>query len=208
MCGIVAAVSKQGGISGEAICRATRRLIHRGPDAQRVWVDEDGRVALGHARLSIIDLDDRRSADRERRRPPADSSSTASSMTSSGFAASSSAKATSSARARTARSRCTCTRIAAPRALHSLRGEFAFAIWDARDGQLFAARDRFGIKPLYYAVHDGTFYLASEVKALAALGVPLRWDRDSAVRRPLRRRTLPIARSSRASISCRPRATC
>ena len=33
---------------------------------------------------------------------------------------------------------------------------------------LFAGRDRFGIKPLYYAVHDGTFYLASEVKALVA----------------------------------------
>ena len=60
------------------------------------------------------------------------------------------------------------------RSLHSLRGEFAFAIWDARDGQLFAARDRFGIKPLYYTVHDGTFYLASEVKALAELGVPIR----------------------------------
>ena len=65
------------------------------------------------------------------------------------------------------------------RALHSLRGEFAFAIWDERDGQLFAARDRFGIKPLYYTVHDGTFYLASEVKALADLGVPLRWDRET-----------------------------
>ncbi len=65
------------------------------------------------------------------------------------------------------------------RALHSLRGEFAFAIWDARDGHLFAARDRFGIKPLYYTVYDGAFYLASEIKALAALGVPLRWDRET-----------------------------
>ena len=45
--------------------------------------------------------------------------------------------------------------------------------------RLFAARDRFGIKPLYYTIYDGTFYLASEIKALAALGVPLRWDRDT-----------------------------
>jgi asparagine synthase (glutamine-hydrolysing) len=44
---------------------------------------------------------------------------------------------------------------------------------------LFAARDRFGIKPLYYAVHEGALYLASEVKALFAAGVPARWDHES-----------------------------
>ena len=76
------------------------------------------------------------------------------------------ATATGSAPDRTARSRCTCSRTAARAALHQLRGEFAFAIWDERDGTLFAARDRFGIKPMYYTIHDGTFYLASEVKAL------------------------------------------
>ena len=43
---------------------------------------------------------------------------------------------------------------------------FAFAIWDEESDQLFCARDRFGIKPLYYAVVDGVFYFASEVKAL------------------------------------------
>jgi asparagine synthase (glutamine-hydrolysing) len=41
---------------------------------------------------------------------------------------------------------------------------------------LFAARDRFGIKPLYYAVYDDAIYLASEIKALFAAGVPARWD--------------------------------
>ena len=41
---------------------------------------------------------------------------------------------------------------------------FGFAIWDGK--RLFAARDRFGIKPFYYAVVDGVFYFASEVKAL------------------------------------------
>jgi asparagine synthase (glutamine-hydrolysing) len=44
---------------------------------------------------------------------------------------------------------------------------------------MFAARDRFGIKPLFYAVHDGTLYFASEVKALFAMGVPARWDAES-----------------------------
>jgi asparagine synthase (glutamine-hydrolysing) len=62
--------------------------------------------------------------------------------------------------------------------LAELRGEFAFAIWDARNRQLFAARDRFGIKPLFYAVHDDTIYLASEIKALFAAGVPARWNHE------------------------------
>src|SRR5262249_22957227 len=65
------------------------------------------------------------------------------------------------------------------RCLHHLRGEFAFALWDEPNKTLFAARDRFGIKPLYYAVHDGLLVLASEVKALFAAGIPASWDREN-----------------------------
>jgi asparagine synthase (glutamine-hydrolysing) len=56
--------------------------------------------------------------------------------------------------------------------LHRLRGEFAFVLWDGPNDTFFAARDRFGIKPLYYTTHKGTLYLASEIKALLAAGVP------------------------------------
>ena len=52
------------------------------------------------------------------------------------------------------------------RCVERLRGMFAFAIWDPRKQALFIARDRFGIKPFYYTVVDGTFYFASEAKAL------------------------------------------
>src|SRR5437879_13416234 len=44
---------------------------------------------------------------------------------------------------------------------------------------MFAARDRFGIKPLFYAFHKESLYFASEVKALFAAGVPARWDAES-----------------------------
>ncbi|MBV6429345.1 MAG: Asparagine synthetase [glutamine-hydrolyzing] 1 [Haliscomenobacter sp.] len=56
--------------------------------------------------------------------------------------------------------------------LEKLNGMFAFAVWDNQTKNLFIARDRVGIKPLYYAVHDHTFYFASEPKAIFAAGVP------------------------------------
>src|SRR5439155_1510611 len=52
-------------------------------------------------------------------------------------------------------------------------GMFVFAIWDDADRRLFIARDRFGIKPLYYSVSsDGTLHFASEIRSLHAGGVP------------------------------------
>src|SRR6202008_1264432 len=54
--------------------------------------------------------------------------------------------------------------------LHRLRGEFAFVLWDERTRSIFAARARFGIKPLFYAWHEGKICFASEVKALFAAG--------------------------------------
>ncbi len=52
-----------------------------------------------------------------------------------------------------------------------LRGMFAFAVVDERNGTLYAARDRVGKKPFHYTVHDGVFAFASELKALHALGI-------------------------------------
>ena len=59
--------------------------------------------------------------------------------------------------------------------LHRLRGMFAFCIWDSRRQRLLLARDRFGKKPLYYAVRPEGFYFGSEIKCLAP---PVyRWSR-------------------------------
>lgn len=62
--------------------------------------------------------------------------------------------------------------------LDRLNGMFAFAIWDRQDKKLTVARDRMGVKPLYYAVYNDTFYFASEQKALFTAGVPLKIATD------------------------------
>ena len=54
--------------------------------------------------------------------------------------------------------------------LPRLNGQFAFAIYDQRNDSVLLARDRFGVRPLFYALRGGTLYFASEVKALLATG--------------------------------------
>jgi asparagine synthase (glutamine-hydrolysing) len=178
MCGIVAAVSRQGGVSAQALERSARRLRHRGPDAQHVWVDRHGRAGLAHARLSIIDLTtgDQPIANEDKRLHV---------VANGEFYDFERIRCDLEKQGHVFRTRSD-SEIAlhlfeeqGARSVHALRGEFAFAIWDERDQVLFAARDRFGIKPLYYTVYDGNFYLASEVKAFVDLGVPLAWDRDT-----------------------------
>ncbi|HEX6040438.1 asparagine synthase (glutamine-hydrolyzing) [Longimicrobium sp.] len=177
MCGIVASVSRRGAVSADAVGRAARRLRHRGPDVQQAWVSPDRRAGLGHARLSIIDL---RTGDQ----PIASEDGRLRLVANGELYDFERIRAELEARGHVFRTRSD-SEIAlhlyedlGTRAVHRLRGEFALALWDGRDGQLFAARDRFGIKPLFYTVHEGAFHLASEVKALAELGVPLRWDRE------------------------------
>jgi asparagine synthase (glutamine-hydrolysing) len=176
MCGIVAMYSTREPVPASALERATRRLTHRGPDGQRTWLSDDRRVGLGHARLSIIDL---ATGDQ----PIANEDEALHIVVNGEFYDFERVQRGLQARGHRLR-----TRSDSEIALHlyedlgtaclsQLRGEFAFALWDSPNDTLFAARDRFGIKPLYYATHGGTLYLASEIKALLAAGVPARWDR-------------------------------
>ena len=63
------------------------------------------------------------------------------------------------------------------RCLSKLNGMFAFALWDKRTHKLFLARDRMGVKPLYYAFHDGKLIFASEIKSILEAGMTTDPDR-------------------------------
>ena len=178
MCGIVALFSRRDPISEAVLRRATQSLYHRGPDGQRYWMSPDRRIALGHARLSIIDLttgDQPIASEDEQTRIVVNGEFY-------GYEAIQRELEHSGHRLRTRSD----SEIAlhlyedfGSHCLHRLCGEFAFVLWDETNRTIFAARDRFGIKPLVYAFYKETLYFASEVKALFAAGVPARWDAES-----------------------------
>ncbi|MEH1972427.1 MAG: asparagine synthase (glutamine-hydrolyzing) [Nostoc sp.] len=178
MCGIVAFLSKQEPISQEALKRATQSLHHRGPDGQNYWISPNQRVGLGHARLSIIDLT-------TGEQPIANEEENLHIVVNGEFYDFEQIQADLKQWGYRLRTRSD-SEIAlhlydefGTQCLQRLRGEFAFVLWDERNQVLFAARDRFGIKPLYYTENGGTLYLASEVKALFVAGVPARWNPES-----------------------------
>ncbi len=179
MCGITALLSFGECLSPESLGRATRELAHRGPDGCGQWISGDRRVGLGHTRLSIIDLS-------TGAQPIASEDEHLHIVVNGEFYDFGRIRQDLEASGHRFR-----TRSDSEIALHlyedlgtdclkRLRGEFAFIVWDERKAELFAARDRFGIKPLFYSQVGGRLHLASEVKALFAGGVPASWDHESA----------------------------
>ncbi len=174
MCGIAAILSRRGPVDPAAVRRATIALRHRGPDAERTWVSPSGRAGLGHTLLAINDP--------EGVQPIASEDERLHIVVNGQFYDHARIRAELEARGHRFRTRSD-SEIAlhlyedlGPACLERLRGQFALAIWDEETGRLFAARDRFGLKPLFYAEHGGALHLASEAKALFAAGVPRGWD--------------------------------
>jgi asparagine synthase (glutamine-hydrolysing) len=167
MCGIAGGYDLGGGALPDAVLRGmTDALAHRGPDGAGFVAR--GRGALGHRRLSIIDLSDAAA------QPMANEAGDVHVVHNGEIYNFRELRAALEARGHRFRSR-TDTEVIVhgyeewgDRAVERFNGMFAFAVLDSRAGagRLLLARDRYGIKPLYYRVGDGELLFASEIKAL------------------------------------------
>jgi asparagine synthase (glutamine-hydrolysing) len=178
MCGICGAID----LSGNPIPDLERRLevmnaliAHRGPDDDGLWMHPHGHVGLAHRRLSIIDLE-------HGHQPMSDERGRWITYNGEIYNYPELRREIGADHFRT-----TSDTEVALRAyerwgtdgLNRLRGMFAYAIWDEPTGELVLIRDRFGIKPLYYATVGDIVYFASEPKALLPFLPSIETDLDA-----------------------------
>jgi asparagine synthase (glutamine-hydrolysing) len=172
MCGIcgIALSSRSGAeVQRSTLERMRDVMIHRGPDGAGLFID--GRIGLGHRRLSIVDPN-------AGQQPMASDDGAVQIVYNGEVYNHPQIMAQLKAEGLPYHTHCDTESV-----LHiyerqgfdtptALRGMFSFAIWDRRRETLFLARDRFGVKPLYYAVTpDGSLYFGSEIKSILASGV-------------------------------------
>jgi asparagine synthase (glutamine-hydrolysing) len=167
MCGIAGIIQYKGGADEAVVRKMTRAMAHRGPDAEGFFTED--RVSLGHLRLSIIDLSTAANQ-------PFTDNSGRYKMVFNGevynyqevksrihdytFRTTSDTEMIIAAYAKWG-----------PACLEHFRGMFAFAIWDSQEQELFIARDRMGVKPLYYFSDGERLIFASEVRGILATGL-------------------------------------
>ena len=167
MCGIAGKVmfDPAAQIARADIEAMLRPIAHRGPDGQGVHLD--GTAGLGHVRLSIIDL-------KTGAQPMANEDETVWIVFNGEIYNFAALRERLQARGHVFHSQSDTEVIIhayeefGPDCVRELRGMFAFAIWDAKRRRLFVARDRVGIKPLYFCTTGQAFYFASELKAIIA----------------------------------------
>ena len=166
MCGIAGQVAFGDRADPAAVAAMIARIRHRGPDDQGVWISPDHSCALGHARLSIIDLTP------SGHQPMIDPETGNSIVFNGEIYNYLELKAECEALGDRFRSGsdtevllCLYRRHGAD-CLRKLRGMFAFAIWDAAAQELFLARDRMGKKPFLYAMLEGRLVFCSEMSGL------------------------------------------
>ncbi|HQR01965.1 MAG TPA: asparagine synthase (glutamine-hydrolyzing), partial [Ferruginibacter sp.] len=177
MCGIAGILLKYPNPAASVhLKKMTTILAHRGPDGEETWSSQDNTVHLGHRRLSILDLSERGSQ-------PMAYAGRYQIVHNGEVYNYSEIRDFLQAKGYQFSSRTDTEVIVAAydfwkeRCLQQFEGMFAFAIWDEKEKQLFAARDRFGEKPFYYYEDEENFVFASEMKALWKIGIDKTIDR-------------------------------
>lgn len=176
MCGIIGSFQFGNAAppSEDRLQAALRCIAHRGPDDEGVY--RKGRALLGHRRLSIIDTSP------AGHQPFTDEGGRYTMVFNGEIFNFLELRTALEAEGQRFRSRSD-TEVAlrlfalkGPSFLHDLNGFFALAIHDAQEDTLFLARDRFGVKPLWWCEHEGRLLFGSELRSLLALGVPRSMD--------------------------------
>lgn len=169
MCGITGYINLKKQVPLSVIKSMTDSLIHRGPDGGGTYISESKHVALGHRRLSLLDLSE------NGKQPMKDNSGEIIVTFNGEIYNFLQIKAELSNDYDFKTNTDTEVILAGYQkwgidVIYKLDGMFAFALLDESKNQLFLVRDRFGIKPLYYTIQDSKLLFASELKAIHASG--------------------------------------
>lgn len=170
MCGITGYINIHNKISQSVIQQMTDALLHRGPDGGDTYIAENGHYALGHRRLSFLDLS-------EQGKQPMKGSSGKVFITFNGEIYNFPELKKELANDYDFKTSTDTEVILAGYqkwgigVVNQLKGMFAFALLDEEKQQLYLVRDRFGIKPLYYTIQHNQLAFASELKAIHAANV-------------------------------------
>lgn len=174
MCGIAGIIQTNPSRFGKQhLQQMTGAIAHRGPDGEAHWQNESGEALLGHRRLSIIDLSDASAQ-------PMHYLQRYSIVHNGEIYNYIELRETLQKQGYHFTTRSDTEVILAAydcwgeECVTHFDGMFAFAIWDAEEKELFAARDRFGEKPFYYYFDGDNFLFASEMKAIWAAGIEKR----------------------------------
>lgn len=165
MCGISGYIGTKE--FGQGIAAMVAAQAHRGPDFSDAFIEE-GFAALGHNRLAIIDLSPEANQ-------PFQEPTGRYVMVYNGEVYNYKELRETLSSDYPFKTQCDTEVVLAAYlkygsdCLKHFNGMFAFAIWDTREKKLFAARDRFGVKPFYYSIKDSDFYFASEIKGIRAV---------------------------------------
>ena len=180
MCGIAGILSHSGALVDQQLTRMQEAIAHRGPDDRGAWRSPAGHASYVHTRLSIIDPT-------PAGHQPMATSDGRLTITYNGEIYNHAELRQSLQRAGVSFGSTSDTEVLlrlyeseGPRFVERLRGMFAFAIWDDRERSCFLARDRFGIKPLYYRETGDALAFASEVRAIVAAGASTALDAQAA----------------------------